>query len=469
MRNWAIVWRRTSAAKLYLTNTLDMKELEQTPLPGMASLSEESNLAGKVKKEQPILVILGNPPYSGHSTNVYEEVRAYYQMDGKSLGEKNPKWLQNDYVKFIRFAQVKIEQAGEGLLGFITDNSYLDSPTFRGMRRSLMQSFNEIYLLDLHGNSNKKERCPDGSEDKNVFDIMQGVAIILCVKRKGDATEAKVRNSELWGKREEKYGRLSQDDVRSTPWRELNPQANLYLFIPRDESLSSEYEKFPRIDEIFPLNGAGMTTARDGFVIDRDKNVLLNRIRLFKHSKYSDDEMHDFFNINRKEGWSIRKAWNMLQDIPDSRLKEFIFPVLYRPFDIQWIFYHDSIVWRTVKRVMYHMMRENVGIIVPKQFKEEPGAFVTKEIIAHKTVSAYDINYLFPLYLFPEDKEADSCREQPTLYADDKPNGPHPNIDEKFYLKLTEAFGVNPRRRSFYITSTQSSTRIPIARNTPSS
>ena len=170
--------------KLYLTNTLDMKELEQTPLPGMASLSEESHLAGEVKKKEPILVILGNPPYSGHSTNVYEEVRAYYQVDGKPLGEKNPKWLQDDYVKFIRFAQVKIDQAGEGLLGFITNHSYLDNPTFRGMRRSLMQSFNEIYILDLHGNTLKKEKCLDGSKDENVFDIMQGVAIIICVKRK---------------------------------------------------------------------------------------------------------------------------------------------------------------------------------------------------------------------------------------------------------------------------------------------
>ncbi|MDO9027872.1 MAG: N-6 DNA methylase, partial [Candidatus Roizmanbacteria bacterium] len=158
--------------KLYLTNTLEMEELEQTSLPGMASLSEESHLADKVKKEQPILVILGNPPYSGHSSNIGDwiskEIKAYFQVDGKPLGEKNPKWLQDDYVKFIRFAQWKIDQAGEGVLGFITNHSYLDNPTFRGMRQSLMQSFDEIYLLDLHGNSLKKEKCPDGSKDENV-------------------------------------------------------------------------------------------------------------------------------------------------------------------------------------------------------------------------------------------------------------------------------------------------------------
>jgi len=205
--------------KLYLTNTLEMEELAQTELPGMASLSEESHLAGMVKKEQPILVILGNPPYSGISANLSEKevtitkgqgyvtnyqiqedkINGYYKLisqtkearreikvkqktwigeliehykiiDGQWLNEKNPKWLQDDYVKFIRFAQWKINQAGEGVLGFITNHSYLDNPTFRGMRQSLMNSFNEIYILDLHGNSLKKEKCPDGSKDENVFD-----------------------------------------------------------------------------------------------------------------------------------------------------------------------------------------------------------------------------------------------------------------------------------------------------------
>ncbi|HEX9023144.1 MAG TPA: N-6 DNA methylase, partial [Geobacteraceae bacterium] len=266
--------------KLYLTNTLDMKELEQTPLPGMASLSEESHLAGLVKKEEPILVILGNPPYSGHSTNTYDEVKAYYKLDGKPLGEKNPKWLQDDYVKFIRFAQVKIDRAGEGLLGFITNHSYLDNPTFRGMRRSLMESFDEIYLLDLHGNTLKKEKCPDGSKDENVFDIMQGVAIMLCVKRKvaelshakagakGPAGEfARIRHAELWGKREDKYGRLLVDDVKRTPWRELSPKADAYLFVPRDEAVAELYEKWPKVTEIFPVNSVGVVTARDALTI----------------------------------------------------------------------------------------------------------------------------------------------------------------------------------------------------------
>ena len=174
--------------KYYLTNTLDMEELEESKFPGMSSLSQESHEAGKVKKDAPILVILGNPPYSGHSSNngewISKEIKEYYTVDGKPLGEKNPKWLQDDYVKFIRFSQYKIDQAGEGVIGFITNHSYLDNPTFRGMRQSLMNSFDEIYILDLHGNSLKKEKSPDGSKDENVFDIQQGVSVVFMIKYK---------------------------------------------------------------------------------------------------------------------------------------------------------------------------------------------------------------------------------------------------------------------------------------------
>ncbi len=179
--------------KLYLTNTLEMEEIKQIAIPGLSSLSEESHLAGKVKKEQPVLVVLGNPPYSGISANINEwterllkedidGTQSYYKMDGQPLGERNPKMLQDDYVKFLRFAQWKIQTSGYGIVGMITNHSYLDNPTFRGMRQSLMKTFDEIYILDLHGNSLKKETTPEGGKDENVFDIRQGVAIALFIK-----------------------------------------------------------------------------------------------------------------------------------------------------------------------------------------------------------------------------------------------------------------------------------------------
>jgi hypothetical protein len=190
----------------YLTNTLDNEELEQSRLPGFSALAEESRLAGVVKKQTPILVVLGNPPYSGISSNTGEWITGliedYKYVDGKHFGEKKH-WLQDDYVKFLRFAQWKIEQAGCGVVGMITNHGYLDNPTFRGMRQSLMRTFDEIYVLDLHGNALKKETCPDGSPDKNVFDIRQGVAIAFFVKRcDGEKTVATVRHAELWGTRE---------------------------------------------------------------------------------------------------------------------------------------------------------------------------------------------------------------------------------------------------------------------------
>ena len=189
--------------RFYLTNALDMEELEQSRLPGLSSLAEESRLAGEVKKQTPILVLLGNPPYSGHSANrgewILDKIEDYKKVDGKPLGERNPKWLQDDYVKFLRFAQNKIEEAGRGMVGMITNHGYLDNPTFRGMRQSLMQTFDKIYLLDLHGNSLKREVCPDGSKDENVFDIRQGVAIALFIKHGDKNEDALIRHADIWG------------------------------------------------------------------------------------------------------------------------------------------------------------------------------------------------------------------------------------------------------------------------------
>jgi len=406
--------------KLYLTNTLEMEELPETKLPGMVSLSKESHLAGKVKREQPILVILGNPPYSGHSANIsewidnllkegYERVDGskddgYYKVDGNPLGEKNPKWLQDDYVKFIRFAQWKIDQMGEGVLGLITNHGYLDNPTFRGMRESLMKSFDEIYVLNLHGNSLKKEISPDGKKDENVFDIRQGVSITLFINEGKKNRKCRVRHAEVWGLREKKYIWLLKNDIKSTDWKEIKPKSKFYFYVPRDTSLLEKYNKHLKITEIFPLNGVGMTTSRDDFVIDTDKNRLLNRIRLFKNSKLSDDALRESFNIRKKKGWSIRKAWNKLQSISDSCLEDYIEPVLYRPFDVRRIFYHDSIVWRTAKRVMLHMTQENLGLITNRQVRTEgiKHTFVcNKPIDLHILETANANPYLFPLYTYP--------------------------------------------------------------------
>ena len=239
---------------VFLTNTLEEPRdavSGQTVLMAH-EIAREAASADAVKRDKPVMVILGNPPYSGHSANKGQWIRDLidsYKRDFPELRKPaQAKWLSDDYVKFIRFAQWRIERTGEGVLAFVTNHSYLDNPTFRGMRQSLMQTFDDIYLLDLHGNKKKKERTPEGGKDGNVFDIQQGVAIGLFVKR-ADAPEgpAQVFHADLWGERESgqdggKYGWLAANDISTTDWQQLSPRQPQYLFIPRDEALADEYE-----------------------------------------------------------------------------------------------------------------------------------------------------------------------------------------------------------------------------------
>ena len=441
--------------KFYLTNTLEMKTLEKTNLPLMSALSEESHLAESVKKDTPILVIMGNPPYSGISANnkewISKTIKEYYQIEGKSLKEKNPKWLQDDCVKFIRFAQWKIEQSGKGVIGFITNHSYLDNPTFRGMRYSLLKSFDEIYLLNLHGNSLKKERCPDGSKDENVFDIRQGVAISFFIKRKDYKGDKKVFYADLFGLRKEKYKYLSDNTINTTKWTGLTPHKEFFFFVARDEKGLKSYETFRKVSDIFSVNSVGIVTSRDKFVIDFDKQVLLNRIRLFKNSNYSDDELHRIFQINKKKGWGIRKAVQALKSIPDNELEKYILPVLYRPFDIQWIFYHNILIERNRREVMQHMMKENLGLITRRQMlKDNPTyVFVSKFIISDGVIRSDNkgSESLFPLYLYPS-SDKNHLFEEST-----EQNEKVPNLNPELIRQLNETYKTNvaPEEIFYYI------------------
>lgn len=452
--------------KFYLTNTLEMEELAEAKLPGLSSLAEESHKAGKVKKETPILVILGNPPYSGHSANngpwIRNLIKDYHQVDGKPLGERNPKWLQNDYVKFLRFAAWRITQSGEGVVGMVTDHSYLDNPTFRGMRQHLMETYDEVYILDLHGNARKKERCPDGSRDENVFDIRQGVAIAFFIKHGqprnlSQRRSSRICHTEKWGLRQVKYEWLAQNSWECTEWQKIQPRSELYLFIARDDSALDRYRLFPAIPDIFPHNGVGITTARDVFVVDIDKKKLVNRIRLFKNHKGSDEELHAFFSIRKKKGWNIRSAWEKLQDSSENKLVDCAISILYRPFDIRWIFYHDSVVWRTVKRVMYHMVHENMGIVIPRRVEIVGGwhhAFVANLPIDHVTISSKTVDYLFPLYVYA------SAEEEGLLQQPAEKDEKRPNLHPLLLQAVQKAYGesVTPEEICHYVYSVLYST-----------
>jgi len=459
--------------KLYLTNTLDMEELEQTSLPGMASLSEESHLAGKVKKEQPILVILGNPPYSGHSANKGKWINqllkegythkngakdnGYYHVDGKPLDEKNPKWLQDDYVKFIRFGQWKIDQAGEGVLGFITNHSYLDNPTFRGMRKSLMNSFDEIYLLDLHGNSLKKEKCPDGSKDENVFDIRQGTAIALFIKTKdlsagnvqagmNSQNGKKVFHSELWGMRKEKYDQLINNNITTTKWQEIAPKSEFYLFVPRDERLLELYEKSPKITDIFPVNSVGIVTARDKLTIQFTPEKVWTTILNF--SKMDEDLARLSYSLGKDaRDWKVNLAQKDLRDSGVDRKK--ITPILYRPFDIRYTYYTGkSRGFHCMPRqnVMRHMMQENLALISARSNKSAQmnHFFCTDQIMETKCGEYTTQSCIFPLYLYPDPDKKD-------IFSHLKESKERkPNISEKIFSALSETYKTKPKPEDIF-------------------
>ncbi|MBI2011830.1 N-6 DNA methylase [Candidatus Daviesbacteria bacterium] len=404
--------------ELYLTNTLDMSKLKLQQEMLAEEISEESEKAFEIKDKVPVLIVMGNPPYSGHSSNkgvwIENQIEEYKKVDGKPLGERNPKWLNDDYVKFIRFAQWKIEKTGQGILGFITNHAWLDNPTFRGMRNSLMKSFDEIYILNLHGSALKKEKVPEevqdkekiGERDEGVFGIRPGTAITLAVKRNQSKGKSKVYYSGQWGLRSKKFEWLDSHDVELTDWKLITPKSSTYLFIERNEKEFITYEKFTSIRDVFPLSGIGIITARDQFVIDLDKNALVNRIRLFKYSKENDEQLHLLFQISKKKGWSIRRAWEMLQKVNDEEINDLVVKIQYRLNDERWIFYHDSLVWRTVKRIMFQLLRPNLALVTCRQLTGSnfQHSFAVDKLVDDSFISnkSKERGYVFPLYIYSD-------------------------------------------------------------------
>ena len=437
---------------LYLTNALEMETLPGSAEPLLSALSLESRLAGEVKQEKPILVILGNPPYQAQSANasskkvefkkgqeyiadfawdsktdspqpIYKKVKAirkgksrvlkeqptfigrlllqYYFVNGKPLDEKNPRWLQDDYVKFIRLAQWKIVQLGEGVVAMITNHSYLDNPTFRGMRQSLLTTFDEIYILNLHGNARKKETAPEGSPDENVFDIRQGVAIGIFIKYP-DAAEKKVYYADLWGRRKEKYEWLNSNDLTSTVFSELSPKPPYYFFIPWSQENYLSYSRLTSITNLMPIHQSGIIAGRERLAIDFSPGDLWRKVSTF--ADLDTELARKAFSLGKDaRDWKVAQAQ---QHVKTNYDKEFIQPILYRPLDIRYIYYipqNKGFIRWAYPDFMSHMLAgPNLGLLTHKQTKEQPGALITKHIAAHKTVSAYDINYLFPLYLYLE-------------------------------------------------------------------
>ena len=388
--------------KLYLTNTLEMEELADTNLPGMSSLSEESHLAGEVKRDQPILVILGNPPYSVSSANKSDFIEKEMKLYKEDVcEERNIQPLSDDYIKFIRFAHWKIDKNKKGVIGMITNNSYISGLIHRGMRKKILQSFNEIYILNLHGNSRIGEKCPDKSKDENVFDIKQGVCISLFIKKGRQKGYGDVFYYDLYGLREKKYEYLKEHYIKSTKWKRVNPLEKDFLFT--ETNSSERYKEFMSVKEIFGTFSSGVKTHRDHFVVAFSEEEIRQRIQTFT-SNLPDNIVAQALDLRDTRDWKVKTARENLKTI---EWVNYVKDYSYRPFDIRKLCYSTALIDRGCDRwsLMKNFFRENIGLVTTRRMPEIFGApaFVCNNVGDIHLIS--DQNYFFPLYIYEAGKE----------------------------------------------------------------
>ena len=390
--------------KIYLTNSLEECHPDTGSLWAQW-LSDEASAANRIKRDCPVMVMIGNPPYSGESQNkgewIMQLMEDYKKEPGGKTGlkERNPKWINDDYVKFIRLAQYYIERNKCGVIGFINPHGFLDNPTFRGMRWNLLNAFDKIYTINLHGNNKKKETCPDGSADENVFDIQQGVSINLFVKTgEKKATElGKVYYYDLYGKREDKYAFLENTPFAEVEYKVLNPIAPMYFFVPKDFELMEEYEKGVSLDCIFCQTNVSVVTAKDKILVDFNRKDLLNKV-----SSYYGEASN-----------------------------EFIQEYAYRPFDKRFIYYDTKLIERAREILMKNFIgHDNIALLTCRQIAGNDWlhASIDNHIVDDCRVSnkTKERGYVFPLYLYTDDSSKDTRV---------------PNLNEEEWQKFNNAIG----------------------------
>lgn len=384
---------------VFLTNTLE-QEHPDTGTLFATWLSNEASEANRIKRDAPIMVMMGNPPYSVSSSNKGDWIKELTQEYKKNLNERNIQPLSDDYIKFTRYGQHFIDKNGEGILAYISNNSFIDGIIHRQMRKSLLESFDSIYIIDLHGNSKKQETAPDDSKDENVFDIMQGVSINIFVKTSDKKELAEVYHMGLYGKRKEKYQMLHDNTLASLDWTKLDCRAPEYFFVPKDFEVQERYKAGMAVDELFIINSSGITTHRDDFVIDFDSSKLESRVREFYNLDFSDTEIKTKFNLKNNRDWNLSEA---------RQAKEFdlsvITDVLYRPFDERKIYYDANLIDFGREKVMQHFTSGcNLGLSFGRQAKNNTIShfFITDSLIEKKYAENSTQCYSAPLYLYPE-------------------------------------------------------------------
>ncbi|EGR6530604.1 DNA methyltransferase [Campylobacter jejuni] len=435
--------------KIALTNTLYSKSIskeqnDQNTLFTLIDLTKEFKKAQKIKEEQ-ILIITGNPPYSGASSNkgLYEDevkisyglepskanlnneqkkwISSYFKEKSKQNtstfkaiyekhkleNEKNSKVMLDDYVKFIRFAQSKIDSQESGIFAFISNNSFLDNPTFRGMRYSLMQSFDKIYILNLHGDTRKKEKAPDGSKDDNVFDIMQGVSINIFIKQNSKAKNTNIYYHDLYGKRKDKYEFLYENDLNSIKWTLVKNNEPFYLFLPQNNDLLEEYNKGISVKDIFMLSSVGIASSKDAILISTNNKKL-------------EQQVYNFYN---------------------EFDKKYIKEIAYKPFDTQKIYYDIKKVERPRIDIMEHFLGyENIGLIYDRgtNLKEISNLFISSKVIDKHLVGAN--SYVSPLYLYPTTRSKKFLKKENPNFNEENFTSKIENFKESFRTFIDELY-----------------------------
>ncbi|MBT6069001.1 N-6 DNA methylase [Candidatus Peregrinibacteria bacterium] len=407
---------------VWLTNSLEESVHEVPNLFMSQWLTEESHEASWIKSKLPIMVVLGNPPYSGESFNKNYSGHDVYKVEPggtQKLQERNSKWINDDYVKFIRFAENQIAKTGEGIVSFITPHGYLDNPTFRGMRWHLMKTFDEIYVLDLHGNANKKETTPDGGKDENVFGIKTGTAIIFAIKKNNDINKlAKLWHADFYGKQREKYQKLNENSWKQIKWKKLEPREPELYFIPFDNEVKGKYDEGFSIKKLFPLSSIGIQSHRDDLVIDFSKKQLCEKLSdVFANSDSL--SVLQKYNIKNTDSWCLSVAVETEGAFEFSKITN----ITYRPFDTREIFYSNNFVDRTRLKTGKHIKKENLVLNFPKLVKVDWNHCLITDSIP--TAISLDINgsYFAPLYLYHDDGTRT------------------PNLDKEIWKKIDEIIG----------------------------
>lgn len=416
--------------RVFLTNSLEEYNQEAGTLFGNY-LAQEANEASSIKKDAPVMIVMGNPPYSGISQNNGEWITNlladYKKEPGGVLPLKERKiWLNDDYCKFIRLGQHYVDRNKEGVLAYICNNGFLDNPTFRGMRWHLLQSFDKIYIINLHGNSMKKETAPDGSKDENVFDIMVGTSINICVKtgKKKNGELAEVYYADQYGLRKDKYQYLSDNTLRSVPFTKIEYTEPFYFFAPQHKDGEDDYNKGFRLENLMPLTSSGIVSMGDSIAYASNALELEQRLKEIITTEYSSVQLKEKYHLGKNySDFILESKRNGLQIKGEKIVK-----IQYRPFDEAWTYFDNKVLWRSREKVMRHLTKPNLGFVCIRiNSRDEETYFVVDNIMDKTILSSKDNANVFPLYLYPEDGSFDTERR--------------PNLDATIWAQINAAIG----------------------------